>query len=57
MCTNAAECVVELQTEGSERNLVGHRKDGHSGQVGDRITSVPFTGGSVEAQTTICRDI
>lgn len=55
VCTNATECVLQLQSKGSEGNLFRHRQDGHSGQVGDWIPCIPLTGGGVESQTTSCK--
>lgn len=55
MYTDATECVLQLQSEGSEGNLVRHRQDGHSGQVGDWVPCIPLTVGGVEAQTACCR--
>lgn len=52
MGTNATKCMLQLQSEGSEGNLLRHRQDGHSGQVGDWIPSVPLAGWGVESQTT-----
>lgn len=55
VCTDGSQCVVQLQGEGSEGNLVRHGQDGDCGEVGGRVPHIPLTARGVEGQTTSWR--
>lgn len=55
--THSEKSVLQLQGEGRERNLFRYRQDGHSGQVGGLVPSIPLTAGGVEGQAASCRRV
>lgn len=55
VCTDAIECVLQLQSEGGEGNVLRHGQDGDSGQVGGWVSCIPLTVGGVEGQVACCK--
>jgi len=49
--------MLELQSEGSEGDLLRHRQYGHSGQIRIWIPNIPLTGGRVEMGATCRTDL
>lgn len=55
MLTYGQQGVLQLQGEGSQRNLLGDGQHGDGGQVGRLIPSVPLADGGVQGQTASWR--
>ena len=46
--------MLELQSEGGERDVFRDRHDGHGGEVAGRVTGVPFAARGVKSQRVTC---
>lgn len=55
MLTNSIKSMLQLQSEGHQRNLFRHGQNGDSRQVGGRITRIPLAGWGVKTQIANCR--
>lgn len=55
VCTYSTKRVLQLQSEGSEGDVLRPRQERHGGQVRRRVAGIPLAGGGVEGKTSSCR--